>query len=204
MGRQETCSYRPEETADLAAAYELMARATERMASAQAELAHPNPDPNPDPNPNPNPNPDPSPHLVGEHEVERARAVLHAALRAARLARHARVQVADDEGHRHAPAEHRAQEGRVAHVVRVRAPVQRAQLRDETRARGGGSGPRRRRRRRRRARLALEQGGGDVGAGARLALEALRVRLQQRLLRVFVLRVRDDLEVGLGLGLGLG
>ena len=39
VGRQETCSYRPEETADLAAAYELMARATERMASAQAELA---------------------------------------------------------------------------------------------------------------------------------------------------------------------
>ena len=63
VGRQETCSYRPEETADLAAAYELMARATERMASAQAELAHPNPnpDPKPDPNPNPDPNPSPSP-----------------------------------------------------------------------------------------------------------------------------------------------
>ena len=63
VGRQETCSYRPEETADLAAAYELMARATERMASAQAELAHPTPNPNPDPDPKPsNPNPDPNPN----------------------------------------------------------------------------------------------------------------------------------------------
>ena len=40
VGRQEVCSYKVEETADSAAAYALMARAVDGMASAQAELAH--------------------------------------------------------------------------------------------------------------------------------------------------------------------
>ena len=40
VGRQEVCSYKAEETADSAAAYALMARAVDGMASAQAELAH--------------------------------------------------------------------------------------------------------------------------------------------------------------------
>jgi hypothetical protein len=40
VGRQELCSYKAEETADAAAAFALMARAVDGMASAQAELAH--------------------------------------------------------------------------------------------------------------------------------------------------------------------